>query len=481
MPDILIIDDEPSVSWAYSKAAKSLGHKAVVAGSAEDGLAALARQPFDLALLDIQLPGMSGLEALNRMSAHYGRMPVIVLTAYGTMETAVEAIRRGAFEYLIKPVDLADLKMAIQSGLAAAEARRASPAAAAADAGEGIVGKCPAMQEVYKRVGAAAASDLPVLLEGETGTGKELVAQSIHRHGGRSGGPFIVVNCTCLPRELLESELFGHVKGAFTGAIADKPGQVELARGGTLFLDEVGELPPDTQSSLLRFADTRKAGRVGSQHQYEVDVRLVAATNRNLRIEVETGRFRRDLYYRLNALTVRLPPLRDRGEDLTILTDHFLRRAAARMPAGDQARVPQITEEARRKLGTHSWPGNVRELKNAIEHAVLMARGGPIRPEHLPETLREAGVVGSDDLRDRLARLAGALVDERLTGDPGGADFTALMTEFEKPLLAAGLRKFGGNQARLAAALKLHRTTLRKKLREYGLIEAGGDDADDDS
>jgi DNA-binding NtrC family response regulator len=479
MADILIIDDEPSICWAYAKAAKSLGHRTVTAGSAEEGLEALRRERFDLALLDVQLPGMGGLEALSRLTAEHPRMPVIVLTAYSTPETTVEATRRGAFDYLLKPIELADLKRKLAEGLEAAAGRAAAasaPDTAPAVSG-GLVGRCPAMQEVYKRIGLAAASDLPVLIEGETGTGKELVSQAVHRHSRRAGGPFVTVNCASLPNELLESELFGHVKGAFTGAVADKPGQVELAAGGTLFLDEIGELPAASQASLLRFTESRRAGRIGGRSQYEVDVRLVAATNRRLRAEVEAGRFRRDLYYRLNALTVPLPALRRRGDDLHLLIDHFLARAAGR-----DGRPAAITADARRRLAEHTWPGNVRELRHAVEHAVLMACGGPVRPEHLPDTLGTAPDDGGPgDRRGMLDRIAAALVDERLVdGVEIPKLFEGLMAEFERPVLEAGLRKFGGNQARLAAALDLHRTTLRKKLREYGLIEpaAGADDAE---
>jgi two-component system nitrogen regulation response regulator GlnG len=520
MSDILIIDDEPGVSWAYAKAARSLGHQATVAGSAEEALQTIADRSFDLALLDIHLPGMSGLDALGRLSALRPGMPVIVLTAYGTEDTAVQAVMRGAFDYLTKPIELADLKAKIRAGLEAAAGRRAaeeSQSAGSADSGPatrpvpaattGIVGKCAAMQEVFKRIGLAAGSDLPVLVEGETGTGKELVAQSIHRHSPRGSGPFVVVNCASLPQELLESELFGHVKGAFTGAVADKPGQVELAAGGTLFLDEVGELPPATQAALLRFTESRRAARVGGRAPYEVDVRIVSATNRRLWAEVEAGRFRRDLYYRLNGLTIVLPPLRSRGADVGLLIDHFLARAAAiggasipgAGPAGVEAAggaaggaaivkpvttvAPILTDEARRRLESHPWPGNVRELRHAVAHAVLMARGGPVRVEHLPENVvgTPVGAGGSGgweaagDLNARLARLAAELVADSLAGEEPFADFGSLMAEFERPLLEAALRRFGGNQARLAAAVRLHRTTLRKKLREYGLIESGPD------
>ncbi len=467
MATILIVDDEKSVRWAFGKLVKSMGHEPVAVATAEEAFTKLAAEPLDLAIVDIQLPGMDGLAALDRLSEQYPEIPVIIITAHGTMETAIEATRRGAFEYMLKPVELDEVKLVIEAALAAAVTRseiadddeRTSPAQTA------MVGRCEAMQEVYKRIGAVAGNEITVLIEGETGTGKELVARAICQHSPRKDRPLVAFNCACMEGPLLESELFGHEKGAFTGADATKVGKMELADGGTILLDEIGEMPLEAQAKLLRFLEQRAFYRVGGTELRSADVRILAATNRELRPMSMSGAFRRDLFYRLGAVTIHIPPLRERGEDIDLLVDHFIDRLA-----GTSGKV-HVSDAARRMLRAYAWPGNVRELRHAVELAALMTRGGVIEPEHLPEAISTPDAPAGD-AGETLAALAAHLLATALA-DPASASFESLMNRFEAPLLAAAMDHFENNQSALASALGLHRATLRKKLRTHGLIESG--------
>ena len=461
--NVLIIDDEPGVCWALAELARSMGHSAAVAHDAQEGLETLERGQFDVVFLDIQLPGLNGLDALPRIKSAHPDLPVVVITAHGTMDTAVSAVQRGAFEYLLKPVDMETIKTVLTAAMEhrrrSAELSHTSPAQVS-DAT--IVGRCPAMQEVFKQVALVCRTDVSVLIQGETGTGKELVARAIHRFSPRCSGPFVAVNCSLLSGELIASELFGHEKGAFTGADRRAPGKVEVAQGGTLLLDEVGDLSLEAQARLLRFLDSGEFYRVGSAQPRRADVRVIAAANRPLRPAAMAGQFRRDLYFRISGVVIELPPLRQRGSDVQLLIDHFLARCGA---AG-------ISEQARRLLSGYAFPGNVRELRNAIEHAAAMAGPRPIQPEHLPEAVRHP-VVPEEGAS--LEQWAETLLDRVLAeGDERG--FERLMSEWERPVLAAAMARFEGNQARIAAALKMHRSTLRKKLRAYGLIEGPAGD-----
>ena len=457
---ILIVDDEPGVCWAMAELARSMGHAAETASDAAAGMEKLSAGRFDVVVLDIQLPGLNGLEALPKIRAEHPDLPVVVITAYGTMQTAVEAIQRGAFEYLLKPVDMDTLRTVL-SGAIERRQRQAELTAARPEplADSPMTGRCPQMQEVFKQIAIVAATDMAVLIQGETGTGKELAARAIHRFSARGAGPFIAVNCSLLSGELVGSELFGHDKGAFTGADRAAPGKVEVADGGTLLLDEVGDLAPDAQGRLLRFLDDGEFYRVGSVQPRRADVRVIAATNRLLRPAALAGQFRRDLFFRISAVTIDLPPVRDRGDDLELLIDRFLAGCGR---AG-------MTDEARAALKAYSFPGNVRELRNAIEHAAAMAGQQPIAPGHLPEAVTRPVVPLQGAT---LEQWADALLDEVLAGGSQKA-YEELMQRWEEPLLAAGMKRFAGNQGRLAAALKMHRSTLRKKLRAYGMIGVG--------
>jgi two-component system nitrogen regulation response regulator GlnG len=457
-PTILIIDDEAGVCWALAELARSMGYAADTANDAASGLSKLTGQHFDAVVLDIQLPGLNALDALPRIKADQPELPVIVITAFGTMETAVAAMQRGAFDYLLKPVDMTTLRTVLS---AAVEHRRRSAELAARTAppvsDSSIVGHCPQMQEVFKRIAIVAGTDMAVLIQGETGTGKELVARAIHRFSRRAGGPFVAVNCSLLSGELIASELFGHEKGAFTGADRAVPGKVEVAQGGTLLLDEVGDLPPEAQGRLLRFLDDGEFYRVGSVEARHADVRVVAATNRPLRAAALAGRFRRDLFFRVSGVCIELPPLSRRGGDVDLLVDHFLRHSGA---AG-------ITDEARALLRAYPFPGNVRELRTAIEHASAMAGKQPIAPEHLPQAILRPGVPPEAATFPQWAER----VLEEVLDSGAGKGFEELVARWEAPVLAAAMKRFQGNQARIAAALNMHRSTLRKKLRAYGLIE----------
>ena len=466
-PLILIIDDEPGVCWALAELARGMGYAARAVGDAAQGLAALEAEPVCVVVLDIQLPGLNGLEALPRIKALRPDVPVVVITAHGTMETAVTAVQRGAFEYLLKPVDMATLKTVLS---AAVERRRQQERAACAEPAPpltetGMVGRCPAMQEVFKQIAVVSRTDMPVLIQGETGTGKELAARAIHRYSPRAGGPFVAVNCSLLSGDLIASALFGHEKGAFTGADRPVPGKVELAEGGTLLLDEVGDLGEAAQARMLRFLDDGEFYRVGSPQPRRADVRVLAATNRPLREAALAGQFRRDLFFRISAVTIELPPLRRREGDLDLLIDHFAARSRA---AG-------VSEEARQVLRAYSFPGNVRELKNAVEHAAAMAGDQSIGPEHLGEALSHPPPPTDGGTLEQWAR---RMLDQVLAS--GAADgYDQAMARWERPLLEAALARFEGNQARLAAALNMHRSTLRKKLRAHGLIAAGEDQNDE--
>ncbi len=460
MAKVLVIDDEPGIRRAFERLLKELGHEPFAAGSAEEGLEILRRERPEAVFLDVRLPGMDGLAALERIRGEGSPAQVVVMTAHGTLDVAVRAVRLGAFEYVAKPPDLAQVELVLERALDRGRlsqevSRLRRELAERAEPGT-FIGRSAAMQEVFKQIAAVAPGDVPVLLVGESGTGKELVARAIHAQGPRVAGPFEPVHCASLPETLVESELFGHERGAFTGAVQARAGRLERAHGGTLFLDEIGEIPPAVQTKLLRFLEDRRVERLGGSGSAPCDVRIVTATNRELAADVRQGRFREDLFYRIRGVTIRMPPLRERMGDLPLLVTHFL---------GDA----EIDQEAMALLQAHAWPGNVRELRQAIEHGRAMARGRPIRPEHLPESVRAPGVSGpaADGLDARLARWVG---DFLASGEgTAGPVFEALERRWQKALLRAVLDAGGGNQVQASERLGISRTTLRKKVEELGL------------
>jgi two-component system nitrogen regulation response regulator GlnG len=469
MAHVMVLDDEPGICWAFRQFLGDDGHRVSVASTAEAGLERAGGDPPDVLFLDVRLPGLDGLSALARFRDACPGTAVVVMTAHGTMQTAVEAVRGGAFDYLPKPFDLSEARALVARALetrpgAAGLGPKAEPGA--------MVGSSPPMQQVFKRVALAAACGEPVLITGESGTGKELVARAIHRHGDRAAGPFVAVHLAALPEALVERELFGHERGAFTGADSASPGLLDRAGAGTVFFDEVAEAPPAVQAKLLRVLDGGEFRPVGGGSERRLRARVVAATNRDLAAMVASGAFRADLYYRLAVLPIHLPPLRERPEDLPALWDHFLARARP----GRADRLDPASPLAR-ALRAHGWPGNVRELRNAAEHAARAAGPGPVGPEHLPAAARAAAEPPARD--DDLAAAVRRWVASRLALEPDDESlYDHLIESIEVPLLRELKDWSGGNQVRMARRLGMHRTTLRQKLRRLDPEdggEAGGD------
>ncbi|MCR4411003.1 MAG: sigma-54 dependent transcriptional regulator [Thermoguttaceae bacterium] len=468
MSRILVVDDEPSVRAAFEAVLAGLDHEVVCAAKGAEALQRLKEGPFDLVLLDVCMPGMSGLAALDRIRELQPRLPVIVMTGQGTMETAIEATRRGAFDYHLKPLDpgemLATIDKALEcSRLARGEVRLGADAPpSSADA---IIGRCAAMQEVFKAIGRVAPTDATVLIRGETGTGKELVARALYQYSSRAAKPFLPINCVAIPETLLEGELFGHEAGAFTGAERRRIGKFEQAQGGTIFLDEIGDLPPGAQAKLLRLLQERRFERIGSNETIQVDVRIVAATNRDLEESIARGSFREDLYHRLNVVTIRLPPLRERRDDIPLLVDYFLERFSREL---DCPR-PTLSPEAMERLERFPWPGNVRQLRHVLHRTMIFTRGYPIQVSDLasaleaePATVGE--IVGS---ARRFDALAGEFLDTYRDDDA----YDAFLGSAERAILAEALRRTGGNRTHAARLLGIPRPTLQAKIQKHRLSE----------
>ncbi len=449
---VLVVDDDPAIRELIRE---FLSDGSTLVTEAETGAQTIAQvtaEPPDLVLLDMLLPDMDGLEVLAQIRSQ-APIPVVVITADSSGSRTIRAMQAGAYDYLVKPLEPEHVRQVVDRALEhlrlSDEVRVLQDKLAARDARERIVGASPAMQEVYKLIGRVASSAAPVLITGETGTGKELVAETIHLSSPRARGPLVRVNCAALPETLLESELFGHEKGAFTGALARRKGRFELADGGTIFLDEIGDLHPSTQKKLLRVVQFGEFERVGGSTTIKTDVRLVTATNKQLELEVAAGRFREDLYYRLNVIRIDMPPLRERREDIVPLVAHFLdkyRREPGSPPT-------KISQEAMDLLLGYDWPGNVRQLENTIMRAVVLASEGVIGPEHLDWTAPPAAPRGFDVVE--LARL--------------GVPLQQALAELERELIAETLRQAGGDHAEAARRLGIYRGVLEEKLREYGV------------
>ncbi|MHC4664228.1 MAG: sigma-54-dependent transcriptional regulator [Planctomycetota bacterium] len=466
MADILVIDDEANICRSFELYFRDLGHAVVSAPSGERGLEEFKTNPPDAVILDVRLPGRSGLEILGEIRKLDTGVPVIIITGHGTMDTAVTAMQSGAFDYLTKPVDLQKAREIVEKALKSVELSRRleklrEETAHELDSGL-LTGRSPVMQELYKRIGAVAGSDASILIVGESGVGKELVARAIHENSPRHGKPFEPVQCAALPATLIESELYGYEKGAFTGADASKPGKFSVADGGTIFLDEVGELPTETQVKLLRFLQEKTVEPLGSTRRIKLDVRVLAATNAPLAERIKTGKFREDLYFRLAVVTIDVPPLRVRMDDIPLLVERFLEENGK----ADAA----LTPEALEVLCSYDWPGNVRELRNAVEHAGVLARGTTILPEHLPERVR-SGAPDAKALETMLSRLVKRIITE---SDIEDLTLEKVMVMWEKPVLQAVFEMTRGNKRRTAEILKITRTTLRKKLRRHDIEGPGG-------
>src|SRR6056297_1849339 len=386
MSEILIVDDDDQLRQSFARLLTNEKYAVRTAPTGEAGIDEVKQNVPDLLIMDVKLPGINGLKALQAIREVDTTLPVIIMTAYGTMDTAIEATKLGAFVYVLKPFEIPDMLDLIGQALEAGRMMRSrvkmnvGPESAQADA---IIGRSSSMQNVYKAIGRVAPTDATVLIRGESGTGKELAARAIYQHSLRSERPFLIINCVAIPETLLESELFGYEKGAFTGASTRRVGKIEQANGGTIFLDEIGDMPLSIQAKILRLLQEQSIERLGGTQPISVDVRIIAATNRNLERAIEEERFRQDLYYRLNVVTLELPPLRERKGDIPLLCDYFLSLYAKEMEIDN----PGMSERAKDMINKHAWPGNVRELGNAIKKALIFSRGYPIRAEAMTQAL----------------------------------------------------------------------------------------------
>ena len=455
---VLIVDDEPNVRKVLAALLEQSGYATAQAGSGEEALALVRAEDPDLVLTDLKMPGMDGLDLLNRLRREFGEIPVVMLTAHGTVATAVDAMKRGAFDFLTKPFERAQVVDVIAKALGQARRARSEFHGPVAEGVRcGMVGRSAALETLCRLIERVAPSPATVLITGETGTGKELVAESIHLLSLRRDGPLVRINCGALPENLVESELFGHERGAFTGADRPKPGRFELADGGTLFLDEVAELALPSQVKLLRVLQDGEVGRVGGTGTRRVDVRLVAATNRDLSTAVSAGRFREDLYYRLKVVELRVPPLRERPDDIPLLVDFFLDKHSRRLGLAR----PGTSPDALAAFMTHPWPGNVRELENAVERALLLGEGPAL-------TERDFGIGLGEPL---LGDSRGPTAPPPGAASGGGLKQAsrALASEAERRMILAALQETGGNITRAAEKLGLSRRGLQLKMRVLGI------------
>jgi DNA-binding NtrC family response regulator len=443
---ILVVDDEEQMRDLLAKVLERKGYQVSVCGDGAEALALLEREPSDLVITDVRMPGLNGMEALRAIKELNPEIVVLIMTAFGSIDQAVQAVKEGAYDYINKPFKIDEILLTIEKALEERHLRHEVSTLRQELRTryhfENLIGKSRAMQEVFGLIEQVAGSRSTVMVYGKSGTGKELVAKAIHYNSPRSSKAFIAVNCAAIPAELLESELFGHEKGAFTGAIATKVGKFELATGGTLFLDEIGHMRLDLQAKILRALQEREIERVGGTRTIKIDVRVLAATNRDLKKAIEDGSFREDLYYRLNVVPITLPDLKDRQEDIPLLANHFIQKFA---PESNPA-IHEISKDAMAILMSHTWPGNVRELENVIERAVTLGRGPAIEPRDLPPNL--AG--GTNPLERALAK-------------------EATLEDLEKDYIAMILRRTKGHQIRAASILGIDRRTLYRKIRRFSL------------
>jgi two-component system nitrogen regulation response regulator GlnG len=491
-PTILVVDDDSEIRYSLNRVLASRGYRVAAAGSGEEGIAAVKKSPPDVVFLDIRMGGMSGLETLQHMRGANNKLPIILMTAFGTAQTAIEAMKFGAFDYIMKPFDPDRVLRLTENALKAVEdLRKASdiqPKLKSEDWKEGIVGSSPAMQEVFKTIGQVAASDVTVMITGESGTGKELIARCICQHSHRARGPMVAVNCAAIPENLIESELFGHEKGAFTGATNQRIGRFEQCDGGTIFLDEIGDMTLPTQTKILRVLQEGEIQRVGSTGTIKVDVRVIAATNKDLEKMVADKTFREDLYYRLNVVRVRVPSLRERIEDIPEIVEYMLQK----LEKGRKSRVRRVSPEAMEVLKKHRWPGNVRELENVIYRSAVVAQGDTILIRDLPPemgaTPASEGAGAATAAKTTPATSTATTTD----GGSGNADtratpvvstevaaqldvlFAALANEVpgrvlrtvEVELIRRALAREGDDQAKAAELLGTTKAALKKRLEE---------------
>lgn len=454
---ILVADDDESIRGLLQSFLESEGFVTVAAKSGRDVIPAITKNKPDLVIMDVRMPGMSGLDVLDQMKRlRIDDVPVLTMTAYGTSNIAIEAIQRGAYDYVTKPFELDDLLITVRRTLDHQDLARRVRAVdeTIRDPLDSIIGNTGPMQHVYKTIGRVARTDATILVTGESGTGKELVAGALHFNSHRRNGPYIKVPCASLTETLLESELFGHEAGSFTSAVKTRKGRFEMADKGTIFLDEIGEMSLNTQKKLLRVLQEREFERVGSNTPIKVDTRVIAATNRDLAVEVAEGRFREDLYYRLNVIALELPPLRDRMDDVPLLVEHFLQKYRSDSPENN----PRISEEALDALMEYHWPGNVRELENTIHRAIIQARGSVIMPHYVQ-------FIGAPGKREGDADEA---IEDRVAA---GDTLKTLVAATERHAIEAALRQANGNRSQAAKQLGINRGLLYAKIREYDLVK----------
>ncbi len=452
---IYVVDDDSSIRSTLAAFLEDEGFRVMEGTSGAEVLPAVTRDAPDLILLDLRMPDGSGMQVLESVHERAPEIPVLIMTAYDSSSAAIQAIQQGAYDYISKPFDLPDLLHRVHRALDYSDLSRrvrSMEDAPEREARGKFIGRSPAMQEIFKTIGRVAASDATVMIYGESGTGKEMAANALHAYSPRRAAPFVKVSCASFVETLLESELFGHEKGAFTHAITQRKGRFETANKGTIFLDEIGEMSLNTQKKLLRVLQEREFERVGSSLTIKVDVRVVAATNRDLQQDVAEGRFREDLYYRLNVITLTMPPLRDRREDIPLLVEHFLDKHRLDPKSGPA----RISEEAMEALMQHSWPGNVRDLENTIERAVVLSRGGVITSQHLSFM----PVPGPQHL-DVAQRVA------------GGISLHTIVMDVERQAIEAALQQCNFNRDRAAEQLGVDRRELDAKIREYNIAANG--------
>jgi len=463
--NILIIDDEEVLQDILTVLIRKEGHTPLTAGTGEEGLAVLEREEVDLVLLDLMLPGMHGMEVMREIRRRDADQVVVVITAFSSIESAIGAMREGAFHYIPKPFKNEEVVLTLRKGLEqrrlTSENRSLKEQLRQRFAFDNIIGKSKPMQQVYELIQLAAPSKSNILVLGESGTGKELVAKAVHHHSRRASGPFVTVNSGSMPADLLESNLFGHLRGAFTGAIASKKGLFEMADGGSIFFDEIGNIPLDTQAKLLRVIQEREFMRVGGLDTIKVDVRIIAATNADLEGSVQQGTFREDLYYRLNVITVNLPPLRRRSEDIPLLAQSFLAYYARE----NEKAIRDIAPRAMELLLDYHWPGNVRELENAIERAVVLSTGETLTEELLPGSVRSRG-----ELFGVATGFAGGAGNGGLSAlPPNGIPFKDAVSQYERQIIIRALQSCGGVQKRAAELLQVKPTTLHEMMKRLNI------------
>ncbi len=467
MNRILIIDDDQPLGLSFAKILSQEGYQTENAFTGRDGIDSVKKNPPNLVILDIRLPDMGGLQVFEVIHGLFPKLPVIIITAYSSTETAIGAIQKGAFDYIYKPFDVPEMLVVVEKAVAAGHCMSSpvdvNPDGEIFSGREALVGSGSSMLEVYKAIGRVSATDATVLIRGESGTGKELASRAIYNHSNRADKPYVIVNCVAIPETLLESELFGYEKGTFTGAVHKRVGKIEQARGGTVFLEEIGDMPLSIQSKFLRLLQENSIERLGGKEPIDVDVRVIAATNRDLEAAVTEGTFREDLYYRLRVVTLTMPPLRERKEDIDALVDYLLARLSAEMSLTN----PGITAEALGRIKQYDWPGNIRELSNSMKKALIFNRGAPLLPEDI--TLNQEKITQGDTVNQAIAGDLKTWVRDLLRTENQERLFDSSLDHLAALLIQEALVMTQGNRSHAAKLLGISRPTLHAKMEKFKL------------